>query len=194
VAMRSAHVCIESSCGRTTAHVAGRRLEVFVRAATTDIVLVDMILQDYSEYFLPQCVAPKIIFDIGANIGIASAYYAAIYTDAQVYCFDPLPENIELLRKNVQPFGPRVKVLEYGLSDTTGSLTYHMYDNPHSFGGGSLCKLGHDPDRQQTLAVQTVEQTLDELAISHVDVFKVDTEGSELAIVRGTPPSIRRSA
>ena len=52
------------------------------------------------EYFFPEELKPKVIFDIGGNIGITSIYLASLFPDAVIYTFEPLKENFEILQKN----------------------------------------------------------------------------------------------
>ncbi len=171
-----------------------RPFYVKIRTGTTDTDLIDMILCRESIYRLPTSAQPRVIFDVGANIGIAALYYATVYPGARVYCFEPLPENLELLRENVSPFSDRVRVMPYGLSDRSGWFEYFMSNNPCSFGGGGFSRTGHDPSRRLTLELKSVGEALAELGLDHVDVFKIDTEGSELAILRSIPEGIRRGA
>ena len=172
----------------------GEKLSVKIRRGTTDRDLVSMILRRDGMYRLPDAVEPKVIVDAGANIGIAALYYAVTYPDADVYCFEPLPENLDLLRENTARFSDRVHVLPYGLSDQNGYFEYHMSNNPHSFGGGGFKRIGYDPARKLKLPLKTVHDAFEALDIDRVDVFKIDTEGCELAILESTPETIRSSA
>ena len=172
----------------------GVRLSVNFRQGTTDRDLIGMILRRDGMYRLPDRVEPKVIFDIGANIGIAALYYAVTYPDALIYCFEPLPQNIELLRRNTARFNDRVRILPYGLSDRQGLFEYHLSNNPHSYGGGGFNQIGHDPNRRLHLPLRTVPTAMASLKIDRVDVFKIDTEGSELAILESIPDPIRQDA
>ncbi len=175
-------------------HYRGQTAHLLVRENTTDADLVRMVFYDQCMYQLPATVEPSIVFDCGANIGVTAAYFAMTYPNATVYCFEPLPENLELLQENVAAFGDRIQVLPFGLSKEVGSFTYNMSADPKSFGGGTFCNLGCDPERAKQLPVRTVGDVMDDLGIDHVDVFKLDTEGSELPILEGTPPAIYRNA
>ena len=172
----------------------GRKLNVRIRRGTTDADLVGMILRGDEMYRLPQNVHPRVIFDIGANIGITALYFALAYPDAQIYCFEPLPENLELLRHNTTPYHGRIHVVPYGLSDRSGKFEYHMSDNPHSFGGGGFHRVGHDPSRKLILPVAAVSQAVTGLGVKQVDLFKIDTEGAEWSILRSIPESLRAGA
>ena len=156
--------------------------------------LIGMILCRASVYALPSQVQPKVIFDVGANIGVAAVYYSVVYPNATVYCFEPLPANIELLCANTSRNSDRIKVIRRGLSDVAGSFEYHMSGNRRSCGGGTFCGNGSDPTRSVTLPVGTVRQAIEETGVDHVDVFKIDTEGSKWPILRGIPEPLRSGA
>lgn len=175
-------------------HHNGQTANLLVRLGTTDVDLVKMIFEARCMYHLPSQVKPGTIFDCGANIGMTAACFAMTYPKSQIYCFEPLPDNLEILTENIAQFGDRVRVMPFGLSDTVGSFTYNMSANPNSFGGGTFCKIGSDEDRAEQLPVRTVGDVMDELAIKQIDLFKLDTEGSEYAILKGTPPSTYRNA
>ena len=76
--------------------------KVFYRTSSSDMILIyEILLQSKykSEYFFPNQLNPKIIFDIGGNIGITAVYLASIFPDAKIYTFEPLPDNFEILKK-----------------------------------------------------------------------------------------------
>lgn len=50
--------------------------------------------------FLFDLKAPVIIFDIGACEGESSIQYSRLMPNSRIYCFEPLPENIELIKNN----------------------------------------------------------------------------------------------
>ncbi len=173
---------------------AGKRLKLHVRAGTTDVDLIQQILRRDSMYRLPDNVHPRTIFDIGGNIGIAAIYYSLVYPAADIYCFEPLPENLALLRENAKNTGGRIRIQPYGLSDRTEHRSYYMSNNPRSFGGGGFSQIGHDPQRQATLPLMSVPDALKDLAVDHVDIFKIDTEGSELPILQSIPQPMLNAA
>lgn len=171
----------------------GTYLDLWVRDRTTDLDLLSLILGSRSEYALPASVKPKVIFDIGGNIGVTSVYYALCYPEATIYTFEPLPENQELLRRNIEAF-ENIHLIPVGLSDEAATLTYHMSNNLDSYGGGTFCSVGHDPARTIELPVKTAAQVIADLSLDHVDVFKIDTEGSEYPILQGIPEHILTGA
>ncbi len=173
---------------------AGREWTVTVRDQTTDLDLIDMLLTNDSAYRLPSSVEPRVIFDVGANIGIAALYFTAVYPNAEVHCFEPLPQNVDLLRRNVDRNSDLIAVHPVGLSDAPGTFTYHLSANSHTFGGGTFHRIGADTSESLELPVISVAQALRDAGVDHVDVFKIDTEGAEWPILKAVPPEVRRRA
>ncbi|MCC6579331.1 MAG: FkbM family methyltransferase [Phycisphaeraceae bacterium] len=185
---------ISRTLQRMTVRLAGQTLDVTVRQGTTDIDLIPMLLRRDGEYALPTEVQPRVIFDIGANIGMAALFFAATYPQARIHCFEPLPENIALLKENTQPFADRIRVHEHGLSNVDGTFEYQMSNNPNSYGGGTFCGIGCSADRKLNLPIRSVAHVIAETGTSPIDVFKIDTEGSEFPILSGIPEHLRRQA
>ena len=90
-----------------------------------------------------------IVFDVGANIGVFSVRAIQKAKNVKAYCFEPIPEIAEVLRKNASSFGDgRVTVLEHGVSNEPSQATFtyfpntpalstlhpeHWEENPHAF-------------------------------------------------------------
>ncbi len=165
----------------------GKVYTLHVRGGTLDAAIFEQILCAGSEYRLPNDIEPKIIFDIGANIGASAVYFAARYPGARVYCFEPLPENIELLRKNVAVFGDRVTVVPTGLGKIEGSFEYRRSDDPMNFGGGTFHGVGCADTNCVRLPVTTLTKFCRTYAIDRIDVMKIDTEGAEWSVISGMP-------
>lgn len=168
----------------------GEVYTLHVRGGTLDAAIFEQVLCDGSEYRLPIDVSPKVIFDIGANIGAAAVYFAARYPQARVYCFEPLPQNVELLRKNVAVFGGRVTVVPMGLGEAEGSFEYRPSDDPANFGGGTFHGVGCADTGTVSLPVTTLARFCRDNRIDQIDVMKIDTEGAEWSVLSGMPPAM----
>ena len=86
---------------------------------------------------------PKVLWDIGANIGIWSLFLTSACTaDAEILCFEPDPENLKLLQLNME----RNKIANWtihplAVSNEVGSATF--FSDPVCGATGSL-EAGHD--------------------------------------------------
>lgn len=125
--------------------------------------------------------------DVGANIGYYSSYVAPLVR--RVISFDPDPRNHATLEANVRAAG-NVSIQKMALSSSEGEVLLELGDE------SSVSKLATEPDRVagKTLAVHAT--TLDAFARSQpvlrITGIKLDTEGHELAILRGGVETIRR--
>jgi FkbM family methyltransferase len=172
--------------------VNGMVVPVTVRGGTEDVVMSSLILRDESEYRLPQLpdFKPSIILDLGANIGLASIYFATRYPQAHIWSVEPLPENLALLERNLAPFRDRVTILRCGLGETAGTFPYYPSEDRGNFGGGTF-QPGHgDASRATLLPIRTLSEVFKAEHIPQPDVIKLDVEGFEGPILRGAPESM----
>lgn len=52
-----------------------------------------------NEYFIKLDNRPPIIFDCGANIGMATIYFKWLYPDSIIYAFEPDKQTFKILKK-----------------------------------------------------------------------------------------------
>jgi hypothetical protein len=76
---------------------------------------------------------PYSFVDIGANIGLAAAYFLSRNPDSQVRCFEPDEANLDWLKRNLEPFGGRTTVVNCAVTLQTGeAVLYRADDGRHS--------------------------------------------------------------
>ena len=62
-----------------------------------------------------------LIIDCGANIGLATIWFAIHFPEAVIYAIEPNEENFEILRKNTSHFGERIKHLKGAIWNEQGT-------------------------------------------------------------------------
>src|SRR5256885_5719637 len=77
---------------------------VNLRMRQRDIYVLGEILYDKVYGTLRGLPPDPIIVDAGANIGVFSLWLSCWYPHAVSHCFEPEPENFELLRHNLEQF------------------------------------------------------------------------------------------
>lgn len=132
-----------------------------------------------------------IMLDLGGNIGVTALYAAARVAGAEggrVIVFEPDPDNLVVLRKNLElnPAGRLVTVIPMGVSDRSGRMRFHTGGNYTS----SLVRTRYVEEdegayRVVDVDVTTVDETCDAWGLPRVDAVKMDIEGSEAAALRG---------
>ena len=126
---------------------------------------------------------PKVILDIGANIGSFTIVAARLFPNAKVIAVEPEPSNIQLLKKNIAINNlTNVEVVECAVSDKAGTAELFLdaaRNSAHSF----LKDIGAG-GREGSIIVPTV-------TLSHfgkIDAMKIDCEGAEFQILNNNIP------
>jgi len=137
---------------------------------------------------------PKIIFDIGGNIGITAIYLATIFPDAKIYTFEPLPDNFEILKKNIQKYD-NIEAFNIGLGSKNGNFKVYLSDDSENFGGVSFYpdSIGNKPDSYISCEVKNINEMMEKLNVESIDLIKIDTEGAEYDILMALHEKILRN-
>lgn len=136
---------------------------------------------------------PGALFDIGANVGIYSVYYAKTHPGA-VYAFEPSVLNLGLLARNISVNGlaERIVIVPNPLTSQNQVAAFHltMLDE-----GGAMStfgeELGHDGTAiRAQMDYRTTGMSLDFLVESGLvpeppAMMKIDVDGIEHLILRG---------
>jgi FkbM family methyltransferase len=123
----------------------------------------------------------QMIVDVGANVGASAVYFSRLYPRATVHACEPGAAAYALLRENTQDL-PNVFTWQIGLHDHdgTGALYAGIDDGVTS----SLVPSTFTSDSAETVELRSTRDWLDENNVERVDLLKVDTEGSEIPILR----------
>ena len=126
----------------------------------------------------------KVIVDIGSNIGLSALYFLTRNPDCKCYLFEPVPANIEKLKKNLSHFEDRYILREAAVADRSGTLEFGT--EPSGRYGG-LMSATKEPIKVQCLHINDVlEEVLRTEPI--IDLLKIDTEGVEEATIAAIDP------
>ena len=172
--------------------------KVHYRSSTSDMTLIyEILLQSKykSEYFFPQEINPKIIFDIGGNIGITAIYLAKLFPDAVIYTFEPLKENFDILEKNIQCY-QNIKAFNFGLGSKNGNFKVYLSNDSENYGGISFYPdpIGNKVESYVLCEVKNINDIIKNFNIESIDLIKIDTEGAEYDILTSIEEEVLRSA
>ena len=140
--------------------------------------------REQSSLFLKHIRPGQQVLDIGAAVGYYTLLAARLVgPGGSVVAFEPHPENLRYLRRHVHQNGlPNVRIFNVAVADQDGTAR---------FGGGS----GSGTSRlQEEGEFEVVVRRLDGLAETHAlapQLLKIDVEGAELDVLRGSAELIR---
>jgi FkbM family methyltransferase len=139
------------------------------------------------------CYAGATVLDVGANIGLYSVVAAQRIGDSGiVYAFEPVPENVAYLRKNLELNGvaDRVAVQEVAVGEADGELEIFLSDR--QIGTHSAAKATIGVGTSVKVPMRSVDAFVANSGISHIDVVKVDVEGYDGQVLQGALQTLRR--
>lgn len=135
---------------------------------------------------------PAIIFDVGANIGQSAAVYAKKFGSANIMSFEPCAETFQQLKRNVSHY-PNVQCIKLAFASEAGvGLLVHGI---HSDINQIISNKSRDMRAVSGIS-ETVEQTTLDIfcaqnRFKRIDYLKVDTEGVDLDVLRGSEQMLR---
>jgi FkbM family methyltransferase len=142
-----------------------------------------------AEYYIPERVSPRTIWDIGGNIGAASLYFSEGFPGAEIHCFEPVPENYALIRQNVEG-SARIRPHGFGLGSNEGTFEMRPSDASRNFGGFSFHDAGTAQGSTLKVEVRTPQGVIADGTAPAPDLIKIDVEGAEHDILTAFDPKV----
>ena len=147
------------------------------------------------EAWLIGCVGRhlRVAFDVGANVGRWTLLLHQGNPECVVYAFEPSPQTFASLQKQVEKL-VSVRPFQLGLADRATTLSFHDY-GPDSVLSSFISReksVDLKPQRDIQVPVSTIDAFRSEHSLDAIDFIKIDTEGYEMAVLRGAADSLRK--
>jgi len=133
-----------------------------------------------------------VFYDVGANTGFFTVIGARLVgSKGRVYAFEPVPENVAVVRRNLQFNGfEYAEVIPKAVSFSSEQGSLILTRHP---GGATLITDNPPPDAIGTVAIEMV--ALDDLVFNQKlpppNFVKIDVEGAELDVLQGMERILR---
>src|SRR5438105_4262702 len=124
-AARARALALSGVRGKPLAKLRWRGRDIFYRPATSDPLAIYQVLLRRgrkAEYYLPPGLEPKVILDIGSNIGASILFFHEQFPTARIYGFEPHPETFRILQENVGSI-PSVEIFNYALGEADAKIS-----------------------------------------------------------------------
>jgi len=129
----------------------------------------------------------RMIFDVGANCGLFSAFSEISCPDASIHCFEPSSDLLPIIRRNIS--SDRVIVHDVAVGDSNGQVEFFVNaksQQTNSLNRGAV-ELFAKTNSIKSKMVDCIclDSFVADKGIKNVDVLKVDVQGYEGAVFRG---------
>jgi FkbM family methyltransferase len=146
---------------------------VWLRPGTVD---AEVALSAFvGQYHLPPAHGdpPRMVWDLGCNIGLTVRHMATLYPQARIVGVELSAENLDLARRNVEPYAARCALIHGAVWSRHGEVRYDSSDIEAGY------KVNETGDR--TVTALTLNELLDRTGPP--DYVKTDIEGAERVIL-----------
>jgi FkbM family methyltransferase len=130
------------------------------------------------------------IFDVGANIGDTVTAFRRAFPAAPILAFEPVAQTFAVLKDAFRD-DPQVQVFQQALGEAEGleSMTAHRTSGANRI---VRCETALASVATEIVPVVTGDAVCAEHGIDRVFFLKVDTEGHDLAVLKGFSNMIAR--
>lgn len=125
----------------------------------------------------------RIVIEVGAKTGDCTQRYLDMFPTAHVYAFEPSPTSYQVL-SNLER--DRITLSPLAVLDTISKINFNITNRP----GSCSTLVPNDWDSvyiETTIEVPTttLDNFCEEQLIDHIDLLTIDTEGTDLQVLKG---------
>ena len=164
---------------------------VYLRVSNSDFAVFEEIFDrdEYAAIKQWDLPADARIVDLGANIGLASVYFAAVVPNVSVAAVEPDEDNCRILRKNCKRLlhDNRLQVFRAFIAARDGMAGIDRGGSSWAFQKVDTIDATHE-----AVPCVSMEHLMAQCRFEHVDLLKCDIEGSERELFANCGPWIGR--
>lgn len=170
-----------------------KRLEYWLKARIGKIAFIDIEEKrnkqwygnGYGGFYVDPTVIPQnaIVYSFGIGEDISFDKDIIAKHNCQVYGFDPTPKSILWVSNN--PVPEQFHFHPYGIGEKTGKVIFNLPKNKEHVSGSVYGHNLVDETNPVEVLLKEFKEIVSEKEHTHIDVLKMDIEGSEYAVMEG---------
>lgn len=129
---------------------------------------------------------PALVVDLGSNIGITALYFLTRGPDVRCRLYEPVPRNVERLRRNLEGFEERYAVEQVAVADFDGEARFRL--DPFGRYGG----LDLEGGETTSVPCRHIDAVLEDAlsTAETISLLKIDVEGYEATLLNSARPDL----
>ena len=126
---------------------------------------------------------PRVIVDLGANVGFSSVFFLNVFPNAFVLAVEPDPENAAICEQNLAPYGDRARLVKAAVWDKPDKLVLSRGTFRDGNDWATEVRQAR-PGEIADVEALDIPGILQMCPVPLIDLLKIDIEGSETALFR----------
>jgi FkbM family methyltransferase len=153
---------------------------ISIRLGTSDLLVYQEIMRDKKYATMLNLPHTETIVDLGANIGLVSAYFLSNYPDSRLVAVEADPSNFELCQINLKHYGDRAELANVAVWSSNGHVQLRRFSDYWA----TQTEPVNNPSETIVPArdMRTIVSTFN---VERIDILKVDIEGAESELFHG---------
>ena len=129
---------------------------------------------------------PRLMFDVGANVGQTCLELAARFPDSRIHAFEPSPDSCAVLAREAQRF-PNITTHNIALGSRTARLPLTQQGTTATT-NRLLTEPARPGEATVMVEVRTGADIFEALKAERIDFLKIDAEGHDYDVLLGFLP------
>lgn len=151
--------------------------------------IFDKRIYSYSKFGFRRGDPIDVVVDVGANIGMFTAWVATEYRCSKIVAYEASPVTFRYLMKNIGMLSLRKVSTEFhpvnaAVSNVSGG-TLTIYHRSDHIGASTLMAAGKEFGKGFQVQAISLSKDLLSKNVTHVDLLKIDVEGHYMEVLEG---------
>lgn len=155
---------------------------VWLRTNSSDFVVYRDIFFN-KQYDVHPSEEPEVIVDAGANIGLATLFFANKFPKARIIAIEPEPENFSILKKNAEQY-PNVTCMNKAVWYKKTKLNIQNSEE----GSWAFSVTSAEQATDGSIEAITFDEIINLSESGKLDMVKIDIEGAEKELFSNFSP------
>lgn len=168
---------------------------VLLRECVSDLLTFEeIVVERVYESIYRSLVHCSTVIDLGANIGLASLYFATCHPSSQIFAVEPHFANYAMLVANMRVLSNagRCKCLHGAVWDSEEPVVIDVSQEPTRYNRCTVREAAAAQQGSPAVSGFTIKKIIELSGFPMVDLLKVDIEGAERELFRGNPEWLDR--
>jgi FkbM family methyltransferase len=188
---------VRGNAYRDVIDLAGHRMELWLDDNIDFLIWVYGYYEIHESRMFLSILKPDDVFvDVGANIGYYTILAASRLSETgKIFAFEPVSSTFFRLNRNVQSI-EFVEPFQMACGDEDGLVEIYVSDfkaNGQSGSSRILSPLNDNPNLKEKVPLIRLDTFFRKKGLTKVDLIKIDTEGYELKVLKGSEEIIRNN-